>query len=204
MEEDAAQTRPARTVSPWSPVRAGPTQSVQAPPTRPPAGDVRYGPGVPAGPPAGRAGWTAEQVWRTGQPPQSPQRSRRLRRLAGTTLTVGLLAASGVLLFFRYYHAPFRVTGVVIAQRVPVSCAVEVTGQISTNGAAGMISYQWLTQPGKQPPRPFAQSVVGGQHAAYVTDDVVGSGHGSASVKVTLQVLGPDKKAVSTVVTVRC
>ncbi len=201
MEENAAQSQRARTVSPQFPMRAATTRPVRAPTTRPPGNDVRYGPGVPAVPPAGPADWTAEQVWRTGQPPRRP---RRLRRLAGTMLTVALLAASGVVLFFRYYHAPFHVAGVAISQKVPISCAVEVTGQIATNGAAGTVSYEWLTQPGEQPPRPSAQSVTAGQHAAYVTDEVVGSGHGSASVKVTLQVLGPDKKTVSTVVTVRC
>lgn len=212
MEQNYAQDRSARTVSPRSPMYAAPTQSVQAPPTRPPVNDVRYGPGVPPVPPVPNGpvspvspvGLTAEQVWRTGQSPQPPRRPRRLRRLAGPMLTIALLAASGVVLFLRFYHAPFAVTGVAISQAVPVSCAVEVTGQISTNGAAGTVSYQWLTQPGRQPPRPAAQSVTAGQHVVYVTSDVVGSGHGSAAVKVTLQVLGPGEKAVSTVVTVHC
>lgn len=169
-----------------------------------PAGIVRYGPGVPAIPPAGRAELTAERVWQTSGPARPPRRSARLRRLSGSALTVILLAASGVVLYLRFHHAPFHVTGVAITQQAKAGCAVDVTGRISTNGAAGTVSYQWLFRPDQQAPQPLSQSVTAAQRAVYVTVAVQGSGQGNASETVTLQVLGPDFRAVSAGVVVSC
>jgi len=165
---------------------------------------VRYGPGVPATPPAGQAELTAERVWRTSRPAKRSGRSARLLRLSGWALTVILLAASGVLLFLRFHHTPFHVTGVVISQQTQAGCGVDVTGRISTNGSAGTVSYQWLFRPDLQPPQPLSQSVVAGQHAVYVTVAVQGTGHGSSSQTVTLQVLGPDLMTTTTAAVVSC
>jgi hypothetical protein len=165
---------------------------------------VRYGPGVPATSPPGQAGLTAEQVWRTGQAPAQRPRRARLGRLAGTALTVILLAASGLVLYLRFHHAPFHVTSAAVTQQRRTGCGVDVTGRITTNGSAGTISYQWEFQPGGQPPQPLSQSVAAGQHIVYVTVAVQGSGHGSASQRVTLQVLGPDPVSVPAAVTVSC
>lgn len=165
---------------------------------------VRYGPGVPATPPAGQAELTAERVWRTNRPAKRSRRSARLLRLSGWALTVILLAASGVALFLRFHHAPFHVTGVVISQQAQAGCGVDVTGRITTNGSAGTVSYQWLFRPGQQPPQPLSQSVVAGQHAVYVTVAVQGTGHGSSSQTVTLQVLGPDLMTTTTAAVVSC
>jgi hypothetical protein len=165
---------------------------------------VRYGPGVPATPPAGQAELTAERAWRGGGPAGPSPRLARLRRLSGAALTVILLAVSGVLLFLRFHHAPFRVTGVAITQQTHNGCGTDVTGRITTNGSAGTVSYQWVFQPEQQPPRPLSQSAVAGQHAVYVTVTVEGQGHGTASRAVTLQVLGPEAKAVSQPVVVSC
>jgi hypothetical protein len=163
---------------------------------------VRYGPGVPATPPAGQPELTAERVWRANGP---GKRSRlRVSRLAGWTLTLTLLVISGVLLYPRIHHAPFHVTGVAITQRAHNGCGVDLTGQITTNGSAGTVSYQWLFQPSQQPPQPLSQSVLSGQRAVYVTVAVNGAGQGSASQTVTLQVLGPDTRAASAVVAVSC
>lgn len=165
---------------------------------------VRYGPGVPAPPSADQAGPAAEWVWRTGQPPGPRMRARRWRQLAGSALTVVLLAASGVVLYLRFHHAPFQVTDVAISHQTRTGCAVNVTGLITTNGSAGMVSYQWLVLPGQQPPRPVNQSVPAGQQAVSTTVAVEGSGHGSASRTVMLQVLGPDPRSVSATVVIRC
>jgi hypothetical protein len=165
---------------------------------------VRYGPGVPATPPAGQAELTAERVWRASRPAKRSGRSARLLRLSGWALTVILLAASGVLLFLRFHHAPFHVTGVVISQQTQAGCGVDVTGRISTNGSAGTVSYQWLFRPGLQPPQPLSQSAVAGQHAVNVTVAVQGTGHGSSSRTVTLQVVGPDLMTASTAAVVSC
>jgi hypothetical protein len=164
---------------------------------------TRYGPGVPAPPPTSAA-QTAERIWRTGRPDEPPRRPRRWRGLASAALTVILLAASAVVLYLRFHHAPFHVTGVEITQRTQSGCGVNVTGQISTNGAAGTVSYQWLFRPDQQAPQPLGKSVVAGQNAVYVTVAVQGSGHGRASRAVTLQILGPDRLARSTSVVLRC
>jgi hypothetical protein len=166
---------------------------------------VRSGPGIPAAPPASQAGLTAERVWRTGgRPPEPPRHPAKLRYRLGSALTVILLAATGVVLYLRFHHAPFHVTGVVISQQTRTACGADVTGRISTDGSAGTLSYQWLFQPGEQAPQPLSQSVIAGQHAVYVTVAVEGSGHGSASQKVTLQLLGPDRGSASADVVVSC
>lgn len=164
---------------------------------------VRYGPGIPATASARPPGPTAEQLWRTGQVPGRRRRARG-RGLLGSALTVVLLAASGVVLYLRFYHPPFQVTGVTITQRTPTSCGFNVTGMISTNGSPGTVSYQWLFQPSQQPPQPQDQSVIAGQRAVYVTVSVQGTGHGSASQTVTLQVLGPDEASVTTRLNLNC
>jgi hypothetical protein len=109
-----------------------------------------------------------------------------------------------VVLYLRFHHAPFHVNGVVISQQTRTGCGVNVTGRITTNGSAGTVSYQWLFRPDRQPPQPLNQSVTAGQRAVYVTVAVEGSGHGSASRTVTLQVLGPDRWNTSTAVVVSC
>jgi hypothetical protein len=182
---------------------AGQTAERAWPAGRPPE-IVRFGPGVPATPPAGQAELTAEHVWRTSRPAKPSRRPARLLRLSGSALTVILLVASGVLLYLRFHHAPFRVTGVVISQQTQTGCGVDVTGRITTNGSAGTVSYQWLFRSDLQPPQPLSQSVVAGQQAVYVTVAVDGTGHGSASQTVLLQVLGPDPRTTSASVLVSC
>src|SRR5216684_1988180 len=85
-----------------------------------------------------------------------------------------------------------------------IGCGVNVTGRITTNGSAGTVSYQWLFRPDRQPPQPLNQSVTAGQHAVYVTVNVEGSGHGTASQTATLQVLGPDSRAASAQMVISC
>jgi len=169
-----------------------------------PADTVRHGPGVPVPAPAGQAGPTAEQVWRTGPLPEPPRHRHRLRRVASGALTVILLAAAGVVLYLRFHHAPLQVTGVAITRQVTNGCAVDVTGRIATNGPAGTVSYQWLFQPQVQAPQPMSQSVAAGQDAAYVTVALQGQGHGSVARAVTLQVLGPGTGTATAHVVVSC
>jgi hypothetical protein len=201
----AARTGPAyqptEVAGPYPAARAGPVQADRGDPARE---VMRYGPGVPAAASAGQAAATAERVWRTGRTGEPPRRMHRRRGLFGSVLTVLLLAASAVLLYLRFHHAPFHVTGVAITQQTQTGCDVNVTGRISTNGSAGTVSYQWLFRPDREAPQPLSQSVVAGQDAVYVTVAVKGSGSGSASRTVTLQVLGPDRGAASTSVALRC
>jgi hypothetical protein len=115
-----------------------------------------------------------------------------------------LLVAAGVVLYLRFHHAPFHVTGVVISQQAKTGCRVDVTGRITTNGAAATVSYQWVYRRERQPPHPLSEPVVAGQNAVYVTVPVEGQGRGSASLTLTLQVLGPDTASASTAVVVSC
>lgn len=200
----AAVTRTSPGHDPFVPSRLADPATETLPPTDRPPEVVRYGPGVPANPPADQPELTAERAWRGAGPTGPSRRPARLRGLRGAALTVILLAASGVLLFLRFHHAPFRVTDVAITQQTHDGCGIDLTGRITTNGSAGTVSYQWVFQPGQQAPRPLSQSVVAGQHAVFVTVAIEGQGHGTASRAVTLQVLGPDAKAVSERVVVSC
>jgi hypothetical protein len=164
---------------------------------------LRYGPGVPATPPPGTS-QTAERIWRTGRPAGPPARARRPRRVLGSLFTALLLIAAAVVLYLRFHHAPFHDTAVRITQQTRNGCGVNVTGRIGTNGSPGTVSYQWVFRGDPHPPQPLTQSVVSGQDAVYVTVAVEGSGHGSASQDVTLQVLGPDQRSDSAVVTLSC
>ncbi len=171
--------------------------------TPPPATHVvRHGPGVPGA--AGVAATGAESVRRPGHRAGPPPGRRGLRRILRSALTVILLAAAGAVLWLRFHHAPFNVTGVAITQQAKTTCGVDVTGRISTNGSAGTVSYQWVFRPQTEAPQPLSQTVIAGQHAVYVTVAVEGQGHGSATQEVTLDVLGPGAGTASQRVSVRC
>jgi hypothetical protein len=164
---------------------------------------TRYGPGVPAPGHPAQAAPTAEQVWNTGLPSAS-RRARPLRRLAGTALSVALLAASGAVIYLRVHHGPFGVTGVAITAQVRHGCTEDVTGRVGTTGAAGTVSYQWVFAPGLAAPRPLSESVASGQSAMYATAAVEGQGHGRLAQTVTLQVLGPGRGSASAHVVLSC
>lgn len=189
------------TSDPHPPTEADPSGALGVPASRPTATDVvRYGPGVPAAPAADRVELTAERAWRDSAPP----RRRWLRLLLGWPLTAILLAACGVVLYLRFHHASFHVTGVTVSQGTQAGCGADVTGRITTNGAAGVVTYQWLVAPETQPPRPLEQSVASGQDDVAVTLDIEGAGKGSTSQPVTLQVLNPDPATASTTVIISC
>ena len=164
---------------------------------------IRHGPGVPAGAAAVQVAPTAEQVWQAGPPAAAP-RWRRARLIASSVLSIALLVASGVVIFLRLHHGPFGVTGVAITGQVRNGCTVDVTGRISTTGAAGTVSYQWIFSSQQAAPQPMSQSADAGQTAVYVTAAIQGQGHGSVTQQVTLQVLGPGHGTASVPVTVSC
>jgi hypothetical protein len=164
---------------------------------------VRHGPGVPVGLAAGPGVPTAEQVWQAGQPAAAP-RWRRTLLVVSTAVSIALLAASGVVIFLRLHHGSFGVTGVAITGQARNGCTVDVTGRISTTGAAGTVSYQWIFSSQQAPPQPASQSAAAGQSAVYVTAAIQGQGHGSVTQQVTLQVLGPGRGTASIPVTVSC
>ena len=108
--------------------------------------------------------------------PTPPKRPVRFRALASLALTVILLAAAGVLLFLRFHHSPFKVSGVPTFSTAQNGCTVNVTGQIPTNGSSGTLSYQCVFNPQQGAPQPLSQSVVSGQHDVFVTVAVQGQG----------------------------
>ena len=205
--------QPEAAAAPGEPVTYRPTPDSTPPSAGPPPGGappqsasdvLRYGPGVPAS----QAGVAAESVWRTGHRPGPPPRQgrlRRVRRVLGSALTVILLVVAGVVVWLRFFdHSAFHVTGVSIIQQTKTGCGVNVTGKIVTNGSAGTVSYQWVFQPQTQAPQPLSQTVTAGQHDVFVTVAVQGQGHGSATQKVTLDVLSPDPRSAPTEVTISC
>ena len=200
------QRRPEEAVTPGEPVtyRPPPGSPPGGPPPQSASGVLRYGPGVPAS----QAGVAAESVWRTGHRPEPPSRQdrlRRVRRVLGSALTVILLVVAGIVVWLRFFdHPAFHVTEVSIIQQTKTSCGVNVTGKIVTNGSAGTVSYEWVFQPQTQAPQPLSQSVAAGSHDVLVTVAVQGQGHGNATQKVTLDVLGPDTGTAFTNVTISC
>ena len=194
--------QPEEAVTPGEPVTYRPPPG--GPPPQSASGVLRYGPGVPAS----QAGVAAESVWRTGHRPGPSSRQgrlRRVRRVLGSALTVILLVVAGIVVWLRFFdHPAFHVTEVSIIQQTKTSCGVNVTGKIVTNGSAGTVSYQWMFQPQTQAPQPLSQSVTAGQRDVFVTVAVQGQGHGNATQKVTLDVLGPDAGTDSTNVTISC
>jgi hypothetical protein len=203
--EAALRQPPPGQRSPSGQAPFGQAPSGQEPSGEPPGSSVvRYGPGVPETAAASQQGTTAERIWKTGAPPVAARRRPPWRRALGPAVTVLLLGASAVVLFLRFHHPAFSVSGAAITQQTPVQCGANVTGRIDTNGSAGTISYQWLFQPDPHAPQPLTQTVPAGQHSVFVTVAVQGSGSGSATQKVTLQVLGPQKASAATTVTVRC
>lgn len=186
--------------------QAGSGDSPTATAPSPGSSEARYGRGVPGAARAdvGRAGVSAEEVWRTGQLPARRPRHRPWRRWLGTALAAVLLIACGVAVYLRLHHTPLTVTGATITSQVKNGCAVDVTGRINTSGGAGTVAYQWVFTPQVTAPHPLSQSVTTGQSAVYVTVSVQGTGHGQATQQVTLQVLGPGQRSASTHVSISC
>jgi hypothetical protein len=131
-------------------------------------------------------------------------------RASAAICLVGAVAGTGLyfvnLAYVRpAFSAPFHVTGAPTLSSAQNGCTVNVTGKIDTNGASGMISYQWVFTPQQGALQPLSQSVVSGQNAVFVTLAVQGqSGHGTATEKVTLQVLGPNQETASRVINISC
>ena len=151
-----------------------------------------------AGLPGRRA--TQPQALRQESSGQTPYHDH-LRRLGWVWAAGGLIAFSLAVVVFA---TPLHVTGVEISQHTQGPCGVDVTGRISTNGAPGTVSYQWVFQPQTQAPQPLSQSVIGRALNVSLPLSVQAQGHGSASQTVTLQVLNPDPRTATTTVVISC
>jgi hypothetical protein len=159
-------------------------------PSAPRSDAVRHGPGVP--------------VTAVGGQSEPPLRPSRPRWLLVSALVVLVLIAVAVAVWRRSQHAPIQVTGVAITQQTPFACGVDVTGRITTNGSAGIVSYQWVFQPQTRATQTLNQTVTAGQHAVDATIAVEGQGHGKAAQTVILEVLGPDTGTASAKVVLSC
>lgn len=151
----------------------------------------------------GDPGPDVERAWQHGRLPV-PARRVRSRRLPGAVVTVALLAAAGVVLYLRLHHPPLRVTGVVISGQTRSGCGAVVTGRISTNGGAGVVSYRWMFAPGRGPEATLEQSVAAGERGVDVTAAIDGAAHGPAAQEVTLRVVSPGTGSASTTVGLSC
>src|ERR1700730_17338494 len=88
---------------------------------------------------SGSSDRAASSMPRQGSPISAKRRGtvsmvRSSGRQAGTSPP-----ATGVLLYLRFHHAPFQVTGAAITRQAPNGCGVNVTGQVTTNGSAGTV-----------------------------------------------------------------
>ncbi len=165
----------------------------------PAAGIVRHGPGVPAILSGGRRGRTAEHIWGGGTPP-----AHSVRRLGGWAITSILIVASGIVLFLRFHHVPLHVTGAAITVQKAAGCRADVAGRVTTNGAAGTITYRWQFKPGGQQATTLHQTIAHGQHAADLVITLEVSGHGSSAQTAVLEVLSPDPRTASIPVVLTC
>lgn len=198
---DVPPGSPDRTASAHLPtdVAPGPVADVPVRRAERPRQIIRHGPGVPTAPGTGPP--SADQVWRTGLP---ARRRHPVRRAVGPALTVVLLAASAAVLYLHLHHGPFGVTDVTITGQVRKGCTTDVTGLISTTGAAGTVSYQWVFQPQPAAPQLLSQSVAAGQSGVYVTAAIQGQGQGSIRQTVTLQVIEPGHASATAHMVVSC
>ncbi|MEU8269843.1 hypothetical protein AB0B89_22125, partial [Sphaerisporangium sp. NPDC049002] len=163
----------------------GPTEAARS-------GEMRFGPGVPTG-------TTAAQIWRSGReqvtvPANERPRRAPARRRRGGALWSGavfaLVIAAALFLWFQRGE-PLSVTAVEVKTPKAKGCdiMVNVIGVITTNGAAGQVSYEWLPS-GEQPVK-HTDSVPSGQSAHQVSLKWDVGGRGTKKLTARLRVLSP-------------
>ncbi|SBT44896.1 hypothetical protein [Micromonospora narathiwatensis] len=166
----------------------GPSQPV-------PGGEVRFGPGVPATPPAAPA-WPA---------PARRSRWRAVVSVLSTLLTAALLVVVGLYVWQRL--SPVEVEGVTVAVPQPAGdrcdVTVDVVATVRTNGRGGSIRYQWLRS--DAPPGGLLTERVGrGQRSATLTLKWTFSGVGSTTETATVNIVEPSPVQAGTQVGYRC
>ncbi|MDF5757246.1 hypothetical protein [Spongiactinospora sp. TRM90649] len=159
-------------------------------------GDVRFGPGVPARN-------TAEQIWQSGQQTvhaddrRSPQRvaaNKRRRKAALSAAVTALVIVAAVLAWLQLSGGPaLAVEGVdVKAPKKTQGCDTTVTinGVITTNGADGLVRYQWRRSD-QDKPIEQTETVRSGTSSYPVSLKWTVKGEGSFKGTATLRVLSP-------------
>ncbi|MEU4567881.1 hypothetical protein [Micromonospora sp. NPDC023956] len=153
----------------------------------PTAAEVRFGPGVPAGPPAAPS-------WQRPPVPPRPRRSRwkLIGSVLSTLLTLALLVAVGLHLWQRLSPLEVRSVQVAVAEPPAERCdvTVDVVATVQTNGRAGTIRYQWL-RGGAEPGGLLTQRVSRGQRTVTLHLKWAFSGTGSATETAVVNITEP-------------
>ncbi|MFI6821010.1 hypothetical protein ACIBJE_08645 [Micromonospora sp. NPDC050187] len=153
-----------------------------------PGTEVRFGPGVPAGPPA------APSWQRPPAPPARPRRSRwkLIGSVLSTLLTLALLVAVGLHLWQRLSPLEVRSVRVTVAEPPGERCdvTVDVVATVETNGRAGTIRYQWL-RGGAEPDGMMTQRVARGQRTVTLHLKWAFSGTGSTTESAVINITEP-------------
>ncbi|MGS2616634.1 hypothetical protein ACVCAH_19210 [Micromonospora sp. LZ34] len=159
--------------------------------------EVRFGPGVPATPPAAPA-------WPT-PPPRRRSVWRTVTSVLSALLTVALLAAVGVYLWQRI--SPLEISGVTVAVPEPAGdrcdVTVEVVATVRTNGRRGVVEYQWLRS-GSPPSSMLTERVGRGQRSVDLTLEWTFSGVGSTRQTATVNIISPAPLQAQTEVAYDC
>lgn len=171
---------------------------------------LRFGRGVASLPQPQRRPPLADTGWAGDLPQQRPIRRRkpwRARILGIMSAIVTLVLAAWVGYQIIQRLVPLRVGGVTVALAEPVSekCDVQakVIGTIRTNGAAGTISYRWITSDGKTTAI-LNEQVNLGTNQVQVPLLWTFSGKSTIRAKATLHILTPSEVQASTEFTYSC
>ncbi|XTZ16847.1 hypothetical protein ACQSSU_05530 [Micromonospora echinospora] len=150
--------------------------------------EMRFGPGVPAGPPV------APSWQRPAAPPARPRRSRwkLIGSVLSTLLTLALLVAVGLHLWQRLSPLEIRSVRVAVAEPPGERCdvTVDVVATVETNGRAGTMRYQWL-RGGAEPGGLLTQRVARGQRTVTLHLKWAVSGTGTTTETAVVNITEP-------------
>ncbi|MEV0329079.1 hypothetical protein AB0H63_21920 [Micromonospora echinospora] len=167
----------------------------------PPGTEVRFGPGVPAGPPV------APSWQRPPAPPARPRRSRGklIGSVLSTLLTLALLVAVGLHLWQRLSPLEVRSVRVAVAEPPGERCdvTVDVVATVETNGRAGTIRYQWL-RGGAEPGGLLTQRVARGQRTVTLHLKWAVSGTGTTTETAVINITEPTPTQGRTIFRYQC
>ncbi|WP_030438485.1 hypothetical protein [Actinoplanes subtropicus] len=197
--------RPAETVylgGPDTTVHLGPAAPAAHPPQPNPTvfdDEFRFGPGVPAAPPAA-PGWPAAAPAKRPRPLW-----RRLVSILSSLLTLALVVIVGLYLWERL--SPLVVESATVAVPRPAGnrcdVTVEVVGTVHTNGKRGTIRYQWLRS-NASPSTVLTEQVGSGQRTATITLKWTFNGVGTTAETATLNITEPTPMEAQTAVAYHC